>query len=337
LISLRKAATEMERVESLRAVLVESYGNTIRAASEYAIELNAREASDFQKNLEALAGQVRSAGESTSIRRVQADFRDSLRSYRDQAHTRIAHLRDEVEASAAAVAAFASAIASNGSDHQAQMNTELDRLRGMTRSDDLCEIHRGLASVIAGISEAAAQMQCANQMTIAQLRDEIRILHYSMDATHREAATDVATGAWSRQKCAERVQILLRGNEAFRVLLISVTNIKRMEGRYSAAAVEGALKELTRRLRDVTGAESPIGRWSESEFLVILDVDKTRAMALSREASMRLSGAYAHPDGVVGKPIHLEVATGLVERPAATDGEAFLKKLDQLSAALVNN
>ena len=110
-----------------------------------------------------------------------------------------------------------------------------------------------------------------------------------------------------------------------------------MEGRYTAPAVEGTLKELTRRLREVVGAEPPVGRWSQTEFLVILEVNGARAMALSREASMRLSGAYPNPGAHSGKPIQLEVATGLVERAAGTDGEAFLKKLDQLSAALVNN
>ena len=95
------------------------------------------------------------------------------------------------------------------------------------------------------------------------------------------------------------------------------------------------MKELIRRLRELVGAEPPIGRWSENEFLVLLDLDPASAMALSRETSAKLSAVYILPEKVCLKPIQLEVATGLVERAAGVDGEAFLKKLEQLSAELV--
>jgi GGDEF domain-containing protein len=98
--------------------------------------------------------------------------------------------------------------------------------------------------------------------------------------------------------------------------------------------VEGALKAFTDRLRGVVGAEPPVGRWTDHEFLVVLDLDPSGTIALSRELTSTLSTPYALLDGLSSKPIPLEVATGLVERPAGSDGEAFLKKLDQLSAAL---
>lgn len=334
MISLRKATTDLERVESLRDAFAESFRTAILDSAEYAIELDSEETRNFQERLEKLAAALKLARESESVQQVKGNFRGALDSYHDQAQSRIEHLRQEVEAAAAAVASFAGTIASNGSDHQAHMNAELDQLRRITGWDDLAEIRLGLQGVISGISDALAQMQRANQMTIAQLRDEIRTLHHSLDTRRRVAATDPCTGAWNREKSAHRMQELLRENEAFRVLLISVTNFKRLEGRYTAAAVESALKDLTRRLREVVGADPPIGRWSQNELLVILDVDASGAMALSRELSLRLPGGYPHPDGPALKPIQLEVATGLVERAPGGDGAAFLKKLDQLSAAL---
>jgi GGDEF domain-containing protein len=334
LISLRKATTDLERVESQRDSFAESFRTAILDSAECAIELDSKEARNFRECLQKLAAALKSASESASVEQVQGNFRGALHSYRDQAQSRIEHLRKEVEAGAAAVANFAGSIASNGSDHQAQMNAELEQLRRIGGWDDLAQIRLSLQGVISGIGEAMVQMQRANQMNIAQLRDEIRTLHHSLDSRRRVAATDAATGAWNRQKSAHRMQELLREDEAFRVLLISVTNFKRLEGRYTASAVETALKELTRRLREVVGAEPPIGRWSQNELLVILDVDAAGAMALSRESSLRLSGAYPHPGESALKPIQLEVATGLVERAPGGDGTAFLKKLDQLSSAL---
>lgn len=326
----------MERVEAMCASFSECYGLAIRATADHAIELDPVEASEFRKSLDTLAASVKSLGAAEAVHQAQGSFETALRGYRDQAHARIDHLRKEVEASAAVVAAFAASIASHGTDHQAQMDAELERLRKMMAWDDLPQIRRGLQGAISGISEAVAHMQRSNQMTIAQLRDEIRTLHHRMGASRRAAATDTVTGEWNRQKSEQRMRDLLKENEAFRVLLISVTNFKRVEGRFSADALEGVLKELIRRLREIVGTEPPIGRWAENEFLVLLDLDPARAMALSREASSKLSVAYTLPDGLGLRPVQLEVATGLVERGAGADGEAFLKKLEQLSAALVS-
>jgi GGDEF domain-containing protein len=308
----------------------------IHAAAEYAVELDPHEASSFRESLEALEARAKSMEAPESLGNVQDSFRNALRSYHGQAQTRIDRLRKEVQASASAVAAFAGTLASHGAGHQAHMDAELDRLRTMLDWDDLPQIRHGIQSVATGIADAVAHIQRANQMTIAQLRDEIRTLHHNMGASRRAAATDAATGEWNRQKSERRMHELLKESEAFRVLLISVTNLKRVEGRFPAIAVEGALKELIGRLREIVGAEPPIGRWSENEFLVLLDLDPASAMALSRQTSAKLSAAYILPDKVCLKPIQLEVVTGLVERAAGADREAFLKELEQLSAALVS-
>lgn len=334
MISLRRTATELERLEALSASLSDSYRLAIRAAGEYAVEVDSQEFSDFRERVESLAAQLESTIDAQDVRAAQGVFRTSLRDYRDQAKSRIDHLRKEVEASAAAVAAFAGAITSQGTDHQAQMNTELEHLRKIAGWENLSDIRQGIGRVVTGISEAVAQMQRANQMTVAQLQDEIRTLHQSLDARRRNAATDASTGVWNRQKSEHRMRDLLKLSEAFCVLLISVANFRRLEGRYSPRVLEGALKALTRRLREIVGAEPALGRWSDGEFLVVLDLDPSSAIALSREIASGLSTSYPLPDRLSAKPIPLEVATGLVERAAGSDGEAFLKKLDQLSAAL---
>ena len=207
----------------------------------------------------------------------------------------------------------------------------------MTASENLSEVRSGIHGVISRLLDAIAQMQRSSQMTIAQLRDEIRMLHHNIESKRRAAVTDAATGAWNRQKSEHRMRDLLKEHEAFRVLLISVTNFKRVEGLFSAAVAEGALKELTRRLREIIGADPPIGRWAEHEFIVLLDLDPAAAMALCRETSLKLSATYTLPDRLSQQPVQLEVTTGLIERAAGADGEAFLEKLAQLSVELGGN
>ena len=104
MISLRKATTDLERVESLRDAFAESFRTAILDSAEYAIELDSEETRNFQERLEKLAAALKLARESESVQQVKGNFRGALDSYHDQAQSRIEHLRQEVEAAAAAVA-----------------------------------------------------------------------------------------------------------------------------------------------------------------------------------------------------------------------------------------
>lgn len=333
MISLRKSATELDRLESLQRETVECYQLAIRSTSQYAIELDAREAADFRAHLDRLADQSAKA-EADDLRVIQASFRGELREYRDQAKERIARLRKEVAASGAAMSAFAEAVASNGADHEKQMKVELRRLESVARHDNLAEVRREIQCAIEAIDAAVEHMRHANQATIAQLQDEIRMLHQEMDAERRALITDQSTGAWNRQKIDRRMEELMKMNEPFCALLVSVRNFKRIEERYPRRVVEGALKAMVQRLRAIVGNDAAIGRWDEQRFLVILDLDQSAAIALSRDAAQRLSGAYSVQDGGIAKIVALETTTGVLDRRADADNAAFLKKVDQLGAAL---
>lgn len=324
----------MERLEALQSSTAEAYKMAIRSVAQYAVELDPQDVAGFRERLEAIARHYEAAAADADMRRIQASFRGELRDYRDQTNTRIERLRQEVEAGAAAMAAFAGCVTSAGADHEAHLKNELDHLRDICGWNDLTEIRRGLQGVIAGIGEALEQMQRANRMAILQMQDEIRMLHRDMELKRRALITDAPTGAWNRQKSEERMQELLREKEAFRVILVSVKNFKRVQGRFSQRVIDGVLKALVKRLRGIAGDDAPIGRMDEGEFAVLLDSDPAGALTQWRDTSSSLSGAYSVQEAGFAVTVPLEVATGIVERAANMEADAFLKKLAQLSQAL---
>lgn len=334
MISLRKTATELERLEGLAACLSECYRLAIRASADCAIELDAGEAAEFRERLRALAGAPGTAESCAGVRRMHSGFRNALREYRSLTQGRVDHLRNEVEAGAAALAALTSDLSATGDDHQEQMNRELERLREMCGWQNPADIRRGLESAIAGIARAVERMQAAHRMIIAQLRDEIRTLHEHIEFSRRAVGVDSATGAWTREKTAERLEDLLREDQVFWVVLVTVANFERLQSRYSPPVVASALQAVVAGLRELAGPQPVIGRWSCGEFLVLLEVDPSDAMTLAREAPTRLSTSYIISGAPASMPVPLEIATGTLERTAACAREAFFKKLDQLSAAL---
>ena len=54
MISLRKAATELERLEDLQQTLAKCYALAIKSSSEYAVELDPHSAEYFRQRLQLL-------------------------------------------------------------------------------------------------------------------------------------------------------------------------------------------------------------------------------------------------------------------------------------------
>jgi GGDEF domain-containing protein len=214
------------------------------------------------------------------------------------------------------------------------METELKHLDVLTTYEDLGEIRHGLQDARSNLAASFEQLRRSNQLVIAQLQDEIRLLHQAIQSERRALFTDRSSGAWNHQKMAERIEELLRQDDPFCLLLVKVRNFKRTEGRHSRTVVEGALKSILTRFQNLAGEDAMLGRWSENEFLAILPMEPADALTLSREATRKLSGNYSVQENGVAQNIVLQVNSGIVERKVRELPARFHKKLEQLTETL---
>ena len=123
-----------------------------------------------------------------------------------------------------------------------------------------------------GIQSSVEQIQRGNQLVVAQLQDEIRVLHLQFEQDRKALFTDRASGAWNRQKIDIHLDNLLRQNQPFCLLMVRVRNLKRLESQHSRTVVESTLKALVSRFAAMAGDEAVIGRWTEDQFVAVLDM-----------------------------------------------------------------
>jgi GGDEF domain-containing protein len=334
LISILKTATELDRLEELRRAAKECYGLALRSVSQYAIEIDPHLTPEFRLHLEEIESQWAAAGNPRDMRAAQASFRGELREYRDKAREQLARLRKELEGAAAAMASFADGVASNSADCQEGLKRELKRLERMTKSSNLDEIRGGIRTSVGQISAGFDQLRRSDQLIIAQLQDEIRLLHQEFEAERRALFTDPASGAWTRQKLDLRFHDLLRLNDTFSVIVIAMRNLKALSQEYSRDVVEGALKAMLMRFRNAAGDDALIGRWNDDEFVMILEVDASAAAAIAAELEKNLGGPYTVQENGLARNITIQLAAGSLERAAGSDPAGFIRKLDQLTGSL---
>jgi hypothetical protein len=251
----------LDEVEKREAALRECYGLAIQAVARYAVDVDPALTASFRAHLTTIEEQSRAASSADQLRSAQSSFRGELREYRDQSATQLQKMRQEVVNATAAMTIFANTVASNGEDHEQQVSAQLHSLESSAQVDNVEHLRGAIGTAVAGIQASVEQIQRSNHLVVAQLQDEIRVLHLQFEEDRKALFTDRASGAWNRQKIDMHLDNLLRQNQPFCLLLVRIRNLKRLESQHPRTIVEGTLKALISRFAAMTGEEAVIGRW----------------------------------------------------------------------------
>ena len=340
MISIRKTVTDLERQEELDRreelynTVVDCYASAMEAANRYVVDVDPSFTTEFQKHLAALEQKVREARSTEKFRIVQSSFRGELRDYRDKTAECLKKLRQDLKSASAAMATFAESVATTGANHRDEVSHQLVQLEDSTKSDCITEIRQSISSAVESIHSSVQNMERSNQLVIAQLEDEIRLLHKQIESERRAAFTDGASGAWNRQKMDEKIDNLVRQNQPFCLLLVCVRGLRRIESQHSRSVVEGMFKALINRFSALAGEDSVIGRWSSDQFAAIVSIEPSAAIALSGETARKLSGPYAVQENGMSHKVSVQATAGVIEYQAGMGSEKFHKKLEQLLSAV---
>jgi len=194
LISLRKTVTELDRLEELQRAAVSCYSEALRSSERHVVELEAGEAAHFRSQIKALRDHLQAAADAGELESVQSGFEAELKDYGEKTRAQIQRLRKDVQAALATVEAFAGSISESEILLEHGLKRELQQLDKTASSDDIQEIRGAIHASTAKIAASVDQMRTSNQLAIAQLKDEIRLLHQEVQATRR-AKSDPAPQA----------------------------------------------------------------------------------------------------------------------------------------------
>jgi GGDEF domain-containing protein len=336
LISTGGPVTELVRMENLLQTVTAGYRNAVRTTAQYAIEIDSLDAQLFRQHIEALEEQLATAAALEHWEALQAGFRNELRAYRDKASEQLERMRAEIKAAADAMLIFADSVASNGLDHEEQLQEELGQLKSAIEDEDLSQVRAVIGSAVGAITASVAKMQSSHNLVIAQLRDEMRLLHKQIDTERRTLHTDRATGLWNRQKLDSQISDRLENDQPFCLLLVRLRNLKQLESGYSPTVIEGAINRLVQRFIAMIGEGTLLGRWNDENFAAILDIQQAEAIAISREVTAKLSGTYSVQRNGAWHNVPLQAVAGFIDHPGDGDGASFHRKLLQMSDALSN-
>jgi GGDEF domain-containing protein len=345
LISQRKTVTELDRLEELRRAAVNCYSEALRSSERHVVELEASEAAHFRSQLQALRDQLRADADARQLESVQSSFEKELKDYWEKTRAQIQRLRKDVEAASAAMESFAGSVSESEILLEHGVKRELQHLSKSAAGNDIQEIRGAIHTATAKISAGVDQMRTSNQLAIAQLKDEIRLLHQEVQASRSAKAVPAqpvpaqpapaqSGGRVDNRVVDGRIDELIRQNTPFSVLLVVVRNFEGLRNCYSANVLANAIGAFQVRFENILPAPALVGRWGQNQFAAILGTPPANAMEMSSEVVRKLSGPFIEQEQGAAHSIVFGPRAGVIEFRPGSDPVKFQAKLKQLADAL---
>jgi GGDEF domain-containing protein len=331
--SLLKHITDLEKSENLREATLASYAAAIETMAQYAVEVKASVAEKHRESLRAIRTQVMEFAGPESLMATQPALRAELRDYRDKCETHLSGLNQEFTAALLSLHEVISSISSSDS-HEKRLTTELQRLDSLAGVGNLQELRAGVRAAVKTIGGFVEQMRREHELTIAQFKDEIRIIQRRMECAEATAAKD-PTGALNRAELETRVRRDMSHDAAVCLEIVKVSNYRDLLSWHGQQLVDEAIVALYKRLRAHLGDAADIGRWREDAFVAKLICSRQDALRVSHELSLKLDGPYICMLNGNRHTLHLRIGIGVADYPVSEDGDKFLAKADLLLQSLV--
>jgi GGDEF domain-containing protein len=331
--SLQKHITDLDNAESLQKATLTSYAAAIEAIAYYAVEVNVSVAEKHRGSLREIRKQLLDHAGPESLMDTQPALRAELRDYRDKCETHLKGLNQEFTAALLSLHEVISSISSTDSQEK-RLTEELQKLDDLASVDNLQELRAGVRAAVKTIAGCVEQMRRASELTIAQFKDEIRIIQGRMERAEETAARDPATGAVNRTELEARVRRDMSHDAAVCLEIVKISNYRNLLSGHSQQLVDEAVLALYKRVRTQVGDVADIGRWREDAFVIKLICSRQDALRVSHELSLKLDGPYVCMLDGHRHTLHLRIGIGVADFRASEDGEKFLAKADLLLQSL---
>ncbi len=323
MISIRNSLSELEKCHKDRLLVLDSYVAAIQNVAHYTIEVDRQCANKHKSYLEALAGSV-ATGENEALHASQATLRGLLRDYRDKTSAFLGNLREELAGTTRALEEILDSLSQTDGDQEVRLRNAVKAVRQIAGSPGGAAIRDALQEAAQTIEESVEQIRKQHQLALAQFQGEIRMLHKRIDALEAAASVDQLTKLYNRGEMEQRIRATPVG---YCLLLVRVNGFRLAEVHFSqdvAAELAGA---FAKRFRNCLPTTAVVGRWAREEFIALIPIHKSEAIALAKWMSEQLAGPYSCLHG--GKTVRptLQLTVAVVDSTESNTPERVLERV----------
>lgn len=326
MLSLRRSMREIDETEAAQRAAAQAFAETAETAAKHVVEVDPDEAHRFRQQVLGLAERLGEKPSADELSAARGLFQNELRDYAAKAGVDIRRLKEELSAAAQAMQSFAQGISTSGNEHETVLNREFQLLTRAADDPDVRTVRAAIHETVATVTSSYQELKQAHSLVVAQLRDEIRVLHQER---HRQQPLQ-DSGLTEKRILDSRIEEMLRRRQAFRLMLVGVPqpSIKSVP----PSVQDRAIQEFVRILRALSpGGDNP-AQCSPRLYAVILPakgpVPDTTAW------QQQLATCHVFQEGGIPRTLRVEPRVTAIEYAAGDPPTLFFGRLSAASEDL---
>jgi diguanylate cyclase (GGDEF)-like protein len=329
MISIRDSMTELEKLRAMQAAVFENYICLLRDVEQYAVEIDEEVTGAHRRHLSAIAIELKQQSGTEELSGARGILRNELRDYQQRAGAILARLRRDLSDKVDALQAIVEAMASADGDHENRLQSAIEKLHKLSQNPAAAPIRTALAEASAAIENSVDELKKQNGLTVGQFIVEIKTLHNRIETLETAGRKDVLTGLISRVEMENRLAAEIDGRRNFSLLMLRIDNLPMIQRQFGQAVRADVVSAFAQRMRGGLPQDSRIGRWSEDEFAVLLQMEKSHAMLLAKKLKQHVAGPYVCMQN--GKPQRpsLVVNVAVIDHSLNGTYESLISRLSQ--------
>jgi GGDEF domain-containing protein len=328
MVSIGKCMSEFERICELQRAAMECYRAAIRSAAQYAVEFDDGIAASHRQSLAALASGLRGEVEAPELLATRAALGTELCDYHDKASAFLTGLREDLSRKARALDLVADAMAAADGDQEERLQQSLKKLHELSETPEASPLRKVLLAISDQLAEDIERMKQQNSLTFGQLRAEVRKLHNQVESLRSASSKHIFTHLSSRLEMEARISAEMEAGTPFSLLILKIRNLPLIERQFGRQARVDAMAAFVKCLSKNLPKNAAIGRWSDDQFIGMLTLDRSEAVALTKRLTQLISEPATDLEGSQAHTLPLQFNAAVLANSKGDTYESLVRKID---------
>jgi len=248
-------------------------------------------ASPHQEDLLRMRSRLAFAGDLQTLAETREAIESELRTYAERTRSLLERRSDDLRKILKAFSQVTEVLAERNKASTDKFAHFAGLVQEIADAVPWTNVREALGEVIGDVRTQVDVLHLDSQLAQAHVEEQIRVFQSRLESRNPQHL-DSLTGVGNRRAVEEQITRRMESGKTFTLLLFQTSDLESVAEAAGRAAADQVLVQAASRLVGQVRAHDYVGRWSASEFAVVMECPREIAQRRSVQIARWLSGVY---------------------------------------------